>query len=342
MAESTFTLNFGDLRKEVSEFLYGGSGTASTAHKADVITRVIESGLRQFYSPPPLGQHMHDWSFLKPITSMTLQESYSTGTASYDSGTNQATPVSPADWSGLTWADKGMFEIDGINYPIETIETSGQYRITLDSSDKPSASIAATTYKIHQDDYDMPDDFGRVMGDITFAEKDKSWHTVKIVGENRIRAMRQKDYSTTSTVDPYYAAIKPNAQSDTDSIGSRQVIQFWPSISSAVVVSYRYRVRPSHDVTQTNKHPYGASDHSETILSACLAAAEQKLDNERGSHYTRFMACLAASIEVDSRTNRPENLGYNSDNSDGVSMFGGRMVSNDKVRHKDIDGTFID
>ena len=342
MAESPFPVTFGDLRKEVWEFLYGGQYVvgSDTGHKQDVVTRVIESGLRQFYSPPPVAQHMHDWSFLKPVTSFSLNAEITAGTVTYTHSNRRVVFTTPHGLTDST-APNYKIEIDNVNYDVDSRHDASN--LVLPTTDNPGANISvASTYRLHQDDYDLPDDFGRIMGDLTFAEKDKSWHTVKIVGENRIREMRQRDYSTASTTDPYYAAIKPKPQSATDSIGSRQVIQFWPAISSAVTVSYRYRVRASHDVTSANKHPYGASDHSETILNSCLAAAEQRLDNERGVYYARFMECLAPSIELDARSTRAENLGYNSDGSDGRALYEGRLVGNDRVRHKNISGTFID
>jgi hypothetical protein len=54
------------------------------------------------------------------------------------------------------------------------------------------------------------------------------------------------------------------------------------------------------------------------------------------------MECLASSIELDARSNRAENLGYNSDNSDGASLLEGRLTGSDRVRHKNISGTYID
>ena len=347
MAESTFTLTFGDLRKEIWEFLYGGQYVPATdaadtygSHKSDVVTRMIKSGLRQAYSPPAVGEHMHDWSFLKPVTSFSLNAQITAGTVTY-THTNRRVVFTVGHGLTEATAPNYKIEIDGVNYNVDSQHDGNN--LVLPTTDNPGADIStASTSRLHQDDYDLPDDFGRIMGDLTFSEKDKSWHTVKIVGENRIREMRQRDYSTTSTVDPYYAAIRPEAQSTTDATGSRQVIQFWPAISSAVTVSYRYRVRASHDVTEVAKHPYGASDHSELILSSCLAVAEQRLDNERGPYYARFMDCLMSSIELDARSNRAENLGYNGDGSDGMSLYEGKFTGSDRIQHKNISGTFID
>ena len=74
MAEPGLALSHDDLRDHIVEFLYGGTGdydTPSTSTGAYSDTekkftdRVLQSGLRQFYLPPPVQGRRHDWSFLK-------------------------------------------------------------------------------------------------------------------------------------------------------------------------------------------------------------------------------------------------------------------------------------
>jgi hypothetical protein len=79
MAESTLSLKKSDLEQEIGFYLgYGrgaaGSDTAWTTAQQSAITMVLKAGLRQWYSPPPLEQGgvAHDWSFLKPWTSLPL------------------------------------------------------------------------------------------------------------------------------------------------------------------------------------------------------------------------------------------------------------------------------
>ena len=73
-------LNRQDLQQEVNEYLYGGSGGPTVDSDAeDVVNRVIDSGLRQFYSPPPVSGYVHDWSFLKPVTNSKLEAPYTNG-----------------------------------------------------------------------------------------------------------------------------------------------------------------------------------------------------------------------------------------------------------------------
>jgi len=409
-------LNREDLQQEVNEYLYGGSGGPTVASDAeDVVNRVIDSGLRQFYSPPPVGNYVHDWSFLKPVTNTKLEAPYTNGdtnTGSYTesnktvtidklsitaattanpvevtcasahglstgdivniqnvstssvtiNGNNAITKTSPTkftipvDGSGSTytfggdetlyqvvpsWATSGFLDFDGVSYPVASVSTN---TIVLDSNDNPGADLSSKTFKLHQDDYDLPVDFARIVGNITFSEKDNAWHTIKIIGEARIRELRQRDYAASSSTDPILAAVVPKDTllSGIDSAGNpaTHTIKFWPAITSSAVIHYRYEVRPQK-LSSAQDYPYGADDHSDTILYSCLSEAERRLDREVGPYKMRFMEALASSIEKDGRANRPELLGYNSDQSDGFDpehtrIFGGQ------IRHKQQDGSFLE
>ena len=404
-------LTNGDLQKEVNEYLFGGTGVPAAASDAeDVVNRVIASGLRQFYSPPPVSGYVHDWSFLKPVTNSKLEAPYTNGntnTGSFDESNNTVTidklgcTVSDTDTetyttvsdhgfsvgdvvivadvaaggnvtetilsipapnkftvdeanvvnSGTTcykqipsWATSGFLDFDGVSYPVASASAN---TIVLDSNDNPGAALSSKTFKLHQDDYDLPRDFGRIVGNITFSEKDNAWHTVKIIGEARTRELRQRDYAASSSTDPILAAIVPKktlataATPDPDSGGvATHTIKFWPAITSSAVIHYRYEVRPQA-FSAAGDYPYGADDHSDTILYSCLSEAERRLDREAGVYKMRFMEALTSSIEKDGRANRPEMLGYNSDQSDGFDpehtrIYGGR------IRHKQQDGTYLE
>ena len=243
-----------------------------------------------------------------------------------------------------SWATSGFLDFDGVSYPVASASAN---TIVLDSNDNPGATLSSKTFKLHQDDYDLPRDFGRIVGNITFSEKDNAWHTVKIIGEARIRELRQRDYAASSSTDPILAAIVPKktlATAATPDPGSGGVathtIKFWPAITSSAVIHYRYEVRPQA-FSAAGDYPYGADDHSDTILYSCLSEAERRLDREAGVYKMRFMEALTSSIEKDGRANRPEMLGYNSDQSDGFDpehtrIYGGR------IRHKQQDGTYLE
>jgi len=257
------------------------------------------------------------------------------------------------------WAASGLLEISGVSYDIASV--SG-HRITLDASNNPGSDISpAAAFRIHQDDYILPDDFGRLIGPVTYVEKENSWHSVEIVGEGRIRELRQRDYIGTNSSKPQVAAIRVvndgvsgdvHSGGTTDStagnmatLGTHKKIMFWPAVSGNYVLNYKYRLRPQ-DITgaggDDQKFPYGASDHSETILYACLAEAERRLDERQGVYYQRFIESLASSIDLDSRTGKAHSLGYNGDGSDVGSVFGREYLFGSRIRHKNFSGTFTD
>ena len=314
------TTDLDSLQRAVVELYYGGGVASSTftfasdlnADEQDLVDRMIDSGLIQFYNPPPDPRtgRVHEWSFLKPITTIAINAPITSSTVTIVSGV-----VTLASGTWPTWAANAMLAIAGVDYSVNTRDSGSQ--ITLD--DLTVSEDALTTYKLHQDDYNLPDDFGRIMGQFTFTQKDNAWFTVEIVGEDRIRELRQRNVQQNyATGKPQFGAIIPIANDPT--IGTRQQIWFWPSISSSATLQYRYRARPTK-LTTSNKYPWGVTDHAGTILASCLAEAELRLDGERGPYWQKFMESLVASIQVDNRDNRPIRLGYNSDHSDARDMY---------------------
>ena len=336
MVESTLSLSHEDLRDGVYEYVHGGAGDYSAESDADrksLVDKIVDSGLRQFYKPPPIGQIVHDWSFLKPVTTMSLNAPYTTGTIAYDhTGGTHERQVTLSGGTWPAWAAEAKIEISGTDYPVESRVSDSI--LILDSSDNPAADVAAsTTYNLHQDDYDLPDDFGRIIGPITFAQADNAWYVCHLVGESRIREMRQRD-SGYKGGDPLYASVR--VKPFVPDAGTRQQILFWPIVQSSATITYQYRVRPNKPVSGTH-YPYGGSDHSETVLYSCLAEAERRVDGLKGPMYERFMECLVASVFFDQKDNKPEVIGYNGDDSDFSPMFGAGRTSlySSGVSHKD-------
>jgi len=235
------------------------------------------------------------------------------------------------------WAASGMVEISGVSYGIASV--TGKY-ITLDTGDNPGSDISlAAAFRLHQDDYTLPDDFGRLIDPLTFVEKENAWHSVGIVGEGRIRELRQRDYIGTNGSKPQVAAIR--TVNNSIETGTRREIMFWPAVSGDYVLKMQYRVRPQDDLDDDDV-PYGGTDHAETILYSCLAEAERRLDETQGVYNQRFIVSLASSIDLDSRMAGAHTLGYNSDRSDVGSAMGREYLFGSRIRHKNFSGTFTD
>ena len=83
----SLAIGYTDLQKAVGHFLGYGRGIYGLTDGSDEwedIEDCINSGLRQFYSPPPAKlngiDYLHQWSFLRPVTTLSLVS----GTGDYD------------------------------------------------------------------------------------------------------------------------------------------------------------------------------------------------------------------------------------------------------------------
>ena len=274
MAEATLTIDLSYLRIVAAEIMYGGEGDYSVlkSHEQQRVDRTLQSGLREFYGK-------WNWSFLRPIQTLTLNAPYVTGTVTVAAGV-----VTLAGGTWPTWAAAGVLLVNGIDYTVNTRDSGTQ--LTLD--DLSVTASAGTTFELHQDDYDLPDDFDYMIGSkFTFANPDNASWDINLVSEQRIRQLRQYDYvGPSSTADPVLAAVRQKNFDQT--LGQRYEIMFWPRVSATATITYRMHVRPSM-LTSTNKYPYGASQHSETIVAAVEAAAELATDEIAGVKAQKFM-----------------------------------------------------
>lgn len=162
-------------------------------------------------------------------------------------------------------------------------------------------------------DYDLPEDFGGLHGDLTYPAYEQA-KPVVVTSESAIRAIRQ---SRTQSGKPKQAAIRPKA---TDGAAAQKFeMILWPVPDCQIELTYRYFVLPQ-TLSNENPYPYGGQAHSETILESCLAIAEQRLNDIKGIHWEKFMERLAASIQIDRKTSGADFLGYNADRSDGMGQ----------------------
>lgn len=158
------------------------------------------------------------------------------------------------------------------------------------------------------EDQDLPDDFGHIEGTFTY-EPEVSTHQIRVVGEGRLRQMRE---ALDQDGDIEYAAIRWKSNDGTT--GQRQEVMWYPTPDDTYTLTYRYYALP-FKLTTSLQYPLGGEPHSQTILAACLAAAEERFNGGRGSKWEGFLERVQASIAVD-RRNNPVVLGYNRDRSD--------------------------
>ncbi|MHC4752837.1 MAG: phage adaptor protein [Planctomycetota bacterium] len=326
MTESTLSTTLTEIRLAVLHYMginlnYNNLDT----EQKSIVDLIIKRGLRQFYFPPPnvvqSGQRTgitlppHEWSFLKPITELDLIGSYATGTIAITL-TGTTVTLTSGTWPSWT-ATNGTLVVDNTAYEIASRTNDTQ--IELSEAWTEDTETAASYTLRHNGNYDLPDDFGSMEGNLVFAEGTNK-ADVRIIGEGKIRSLRA---GTTSRTDPLYAAIRPKKQTTTTT-GQRFEILFFPIPAVAYTLSYKMLVLPSALVDSTVTHPYGGATHGDTILASCLAAAESQEEEKRGVKWQEFMDRLAASIQIDKTMIGADYFGYNRDNSDSARSSGSR------------------
>ena len=303
MTESTLSLGYADFQRIVGhEIGYGRDTSLWSSNQTSEVDDIIQSGVRQFYFPPPSGDVIsHQWSFLKPSTTLTTIVDYNTGTVSSSSTTVTLTGGTWPSWA----ATNGTLVVSNTDYTIAS--RTNDTVIELESA--PSSAFSSDSYNLrHNAEYDMPDSFGSLDGPIYYPSEE--WYSpIKKVSYKLIYRYRQVNIDDGI---PLYVGIRPKTTDGSD--GQRFVAMFYPRPSEVWNLIYSYVVLMDK-LSTGNPYPYGGMVHSETILSSILSVVEQRADNTRGVYYDNFQMQLAKSIGFD-EAKAPDFSGYNHDTSD--------------------------
>lgn len=313
MAESTLSLKLTDIQKSIANMLGMTSDYSVPADATDLsrLNEAIDAGLRQFYFPPPLpGEAMiHEWTFLRPLATLVTWNSI-TGTISSVGGTgNKTITATTSVFLPSLPGNTFVADTSGTEYRIVSYVSGTQITVASDASadDGDTFTISASG------DYRLPDDFGGIEGDLTFAQ-DESRDIIRLRGDGFIRQLRM---SSTGSSIPRYAAVKSGDNEAIDgSDGQRFDLMLHPTPDGTYNITYRYNVHPDA-LTSNNPYPLGGATHAETIIQSCRAAADRIVnDIADGREYALFLERLKASVYADRQKMTPEFLGRNIDRSD--------------------------
>jgi hypothetical protein len=194
-----------------------------------------------------------------------------------------------AAWSAERLAEVDRYVQDGVRqfyYPpaVEGEEPGREWSFL-----KPTATLDTVADDGEQD---LPDGFGRVLGDFHF-EPDEYTTPIRVVSEARIQTLLQQDDDAGR---PQFAAIRFKAS--TGAYGQRQEVVWWPIPDAAYTLTYRYEAFAGK-LTDANPYPIGGMKHSATILESCLAVADLRANDSRGVHWEQFVRMLAMSRAQD-------------------------------------------
>lgn len=291
------SVSYLDIQKNVALMLGWNripSDTAGTwsVNQISDFKLILSSGLRKFYAA-------YRWSFLYPRYTLTTSASSSTGTIAVASGV-----VSGTDTGFPTAATDYWLVVAGKRYEVSSYTTGTQIAIT----DSSLAIVAGTSYTLSRYKYTLPSDFGGFVGPMTYAPNQSDYYRpVELVDDYTIRALYMTNVLDNAS-EIVKAAVTP--QAFTATVGQRWELHTWPSSTSAMQLTAKYRVVPNDLDTGSSSFPLGGAQHANTILYAVLSEAETRLwDNTTGAYQARYQECLSMSVEYDKLQGAPETLG---------------------------------
>jgi hypothetical protein len=165
--------------------------------------------------------------------------------------------------------------------------------------------------------YPMPEDFGSIRGDIRYAPNTGiCYPKIEHTNMNQVRRMLQ--YSTDAGYAPMMAGIQPVPIEKGE--GTRWELVLAPPPPGGEQIIIPYSVDP-YDLAEDEALPLGGQPHAQTIIEACLAAAEASRPELGSIHTNKFAVRLQASISYDEQANCPKTVGFSLDRfnvNDGV------------------------
>jgi hypothetical protein len=155
-------------------------------------------------------------------------------------------------------------------------------------------------------DVRLPLNFGGLDGPMYYhGDESRAGAGITIVGEGEIRKKRQDAPDTTGT--PQIACIRPTLAT-APTHGQRWDLCVWPTPDAEYTVVYRYFVL-ADALSEEQPYPLGGQEHAETILTSCLAVAEERRDNVQGGPQMQAFATMLANSMAADRKRKPSNLG---------------------------------
>jgi hypothetical protein len=296
MAEPTTNATYNAIASEVAGFLgYSRDYTTMSANATQLahVETCIVSGYSQFLAA-------HDWSFLKVTAQLTTTEPYSTGTVTVVDGV-----VTGSGTTFPSWAASGYITVDNGSYSVNTRDSSTQ--LTL--NDLTVDADAGSTYELVQTEYELPDNFGQIMGPFEYEPGSGIGYKITEVGEGVIRYYRGQP-SALQTGRPLHFGLQPMTTDGTES--SHWAWLPWPIPDAVYVLNYRFRIHP--DKLAASKYAYGGPVYRECLIESCLSKAEVRFEDEQGVHLSEYMRLLEKAIQYDLRNQSPS-LGFNCDST---------------------------
>ncbi len=175
-----------------------------------------------------------------------------------------------------------------VYYPPSTSEGISGYEWSWLQPTTTLAVVSGTS------DYDLPDDFGRLVGPFHFPAEEYRKPVIE-VSVSKILQLRTYSFQTGG---PYYVATR--FKSSDGSAGQKQEALFFPEPDDDWTMIYEYEAYNSA-LSDSFPYPLGGMKLSELYIESCLAVAESRTGDEFSVHMQTFQALLIDSVSRDKK-----------------------------------------
>lgn len=145
-------------------------------------------------------------------------------------------------------------------------------------------------------EYQLPDGFGRIVGQIT-VEGDAGKTVPTIPFGMMMNYLNFHEYAGR----PQYANVM--AENAFGGKGQAKKLRIFPRPDKAYTITFAADSDTGKIDPDKKPFPLGGHQFSELIIESCLAIAEQRINDERGNHTAAFQSQLIAAIQRDYEQN---------------------------------------
>lgn len=318
MAQTNLRLTQKDIRDEAAaEARFPSDYTTWSSDQQAAMTRIMKRAMRWAFQPQILPGEFtpHLWSWLRPITTITLWDS-KVATAGVTITTDGTTAVTS---SGSTFYESmiGKSIVAYNNTTGVLVGTVGTIAAVPTSSTltlAANAAVANATYRwaITADGtYRLPVEFIGMEGKKLYHATGTNKNAIEMRSESRILEMLQFNESEGP---PAAFAVRPVA-GYTGSADQQWEFLIGPIPDDDYVMKFpmHLNVDALTAYDGTDKYLPAGSVYTELFRAAALMAVESELFRERGLRYGEAMEALVAAVHFDRAHTMPTNLGQNMD-----------------------------
>lgn len=321
MAQTNLRLTQKDIRDEAAaEARFPSDYTTWSSDQQSAMTRIMKRAMRWAFQPQILPGEFtpHLWSWLRPITTITL---WDTKTPTSGVTVSVAAASATVTISGTSAFYESMvgktitfYSNDGVDTVIGTGVISAVGATTITLTAVAGVGGAGTTYRwgmTADGTYRLPVEFVGMDGKKLYHATGTNKNAIEMRSESRILEMLQFNESEGP---PAAFAVRPVA-GYTGAADQQWEFLIGPIPDDDYVMKFpmHLNVDALTAYDGTDKYLPAGSVYTELFRAAALMAVESELFRERGLRYGEAMEALVAAVHFDRAHTMPTNLGQNRD-----------------------------